>query len=151
MIQDLVLRINLGGSDARIYHPRVIEYFGGSDIPRKSCKVFLDYGCYGHIPNELSKSALFQALRTLTGFKDLTIQISKSRHSTVDIPKSNRDWYDSVLRALNFALGPGSYQINEPDCCLELHPLAFVSQASGSHQGLKPDRRFEFQPLAFVS
>lgn len=122
LIQNVELHINLGGARQRSYDCKLVECFGGSHIARKSCAVLLDYGTAGYLSFDCARSSLFGALRTLTGFKDLTVRLvfGSDRWSRSD---EHNDWrYELAKDALESTLGPATYQVKGEERHLEFHP-----------------------------
>lgn len=126
LIQNLELHINLGGARLRPYRCDPIRYFGGSDTIRQSCRVILDYGNVGYIsenPSDHGKSSLFSALRTLTGFKEVTVKLLYTPDKYGHSDAYNWHWYRKAKISLEPGLGPAIYRVSSDDRCLKFHPL----------------------------
>lgn len=90
LIQDVTIAVNLRGIDWGITGDmqgpidcKHIEYFGGSNIMRKSCRVTLWYGKNGYVSKDCASDLLFKALRKLTGFRTLLVKIISDQNRRI--------------------------------------------------------------------
>ena len=142
LIQDICIRINMSSGRAYrgqkvLYCPRVIEYFGGSEIARNQFSVvlgFLDLLINRHpIGMTLGEQDVLKSIRTLTGFESLMIRIDSypTWSSRLKEWRQRRDiLFEEMQEFLEPALGPGRllmpYHLYESYSGLCFAPLSFV-------------------------
>ena len=97
----------------------LLKSFGGRDVARQSCIIYLELGVYDSIPSEedFSREQAWNAIANLTGFKTLTFTIVRRgdlAYEQANSPVNGMDSYGtthdySALGAImNTALGPAT-------------------------------------------
>lgn len=83
-IQHVNLRLNLARVTSSPIDPKLIFYFSGNTVPRKSCTITIILGTYASIPTRLERHETYQAIAALTGFKVLSLQLERERNADHD-------------------------------------------------------------------
>ena len=54
---------------------KLIQYFSGKQIARRSCKITILFGILGPVPKPLRENTTYRVIASLTGFKSLTLKL----------------------------------------------------------------------------
>ena len=143
LIQNVYLEICLRGVEKDLYfRPRpldckMIEYFGGSQVMRESCRIVLFYGYRGYLSKSCASTTLFKTLRQLTNFRSVVVETDCDVYATKFDPSpmiTNTRMVDlyagRVNAALETALGPAKLVKGreEGSQALLFHPFEWSSR-----------------------
>ena len=131
-------------------YTNLIKLFGGRDIVRQSCSIFLHIGRHGWVPDRscFMREHVLRAITNLTGFKTLVFRIinewdqQRENHRVgrfgLFAPRTEKDYthrmllddYENVRKALEITLGPAILHTRLKGHFLEFHPSDFKTKAN---------------------
>lgn len=133
------------------YYANLVKAFGGRDIKRQSCRMFLHMGIWGWVPDEatFAQDPILQAITNLTGFKTFVFKISvewehpSRRRFGELLPRTEDDYthttllddYKTVREVLEVTLAPAILDKSLYDHFLEFHPSDFKPEAITGTKG----------------
>ena len=128
-IQRIECRFNVGAEDELDAYTYPIKSFGGREVARESCTIFLDAGPYDFLPDayDFSGGTALHAVTELIGFKTLVLKIRRDLDDE-DVHDSHRFLlydYRDVREVLMTTLGPAILDTSVEGHGLEFHPSDF--------------------------
>ena len=54
---------------------KLLQYFSGNQVPRRSCKITILFGILGAVPKPVGANKTYQVISSLTGFSSLTLKL----------------------------------------------------------------------------
>ena len=107
------------------------KVFGGRDVARHSCTIFLDFSCYPWVTGQqtFARDTSCRAIARLTGFKTLTVKIKRDNYRAHKHEGKTFDRtlhiYNTIQEILETTLGPALLDKSISDHCLLFHPKRF--------------------------
>ncbi|CAF9926330.1 MAG: hypothetical protein ALECFALPRED_003419 [Alectoria fallacina] len=149
LIQHVEVHFKMDAADGRSRHfdvyNNLIKSFGGRDVVRKSCTIFLDLGLFDCVPYERisTPQMVWQAITNLTGFKTLALKIRRERDFEFEllclnqwgrlVPQTEDSYphrsllkdYGTIREVLEITLGPAVLDKSIQGHLLKFHPTDF--------------------------
>ena len=73
-IQNLEICLDMVRRPGFPVNTKLIHYFMGNQIPRRSCKITILFGVLGPVPKPLEENTTYRVIANLTGFRSLTLK-----------------------------------------------------------------------------
>lgn len=132
-------------------YANLINSFGGRDVVRQSCTIFLNLGLDRSVPteNSFALETAWRAITGLTGFKTLVLKIRRDKDYEFEaqcirqlgrlIPENENSYphrsiltdYKTVREVLESTLGPAIQDKSLQGHCLKFHPSEFKPGENG--------------------
>ena len=149
LIQHVEVHFKMDAADGQSryfdVYTNLIKSFGGRDIVRQSCTIFLDLGIFDCVPYERTSTPqkVWQAITNLIGFKTLALKIRRERDLEFEsvcfgqwgslITQTEDNYphrsllkdYKTVREVLEITLGPAVLDKSNQGHLLKFHPRDF--------------------------
>ena len=154
-IQHVELRFNLAAVQGYLryfdVYANLIKSFGGRDVARQTCTIYLDIEVYDSISDEgtFARETAWQAITDLTGFKTLVVKIRRQRDYRFEeqclrrlghlLPQTGDSYphkwllddYQTLCEILKITLGPAIQDKSLKGHHLKFHPSDFKPEENG--------------------
>lgn len=74
-IQNLDICLDMVRRPGLPVNTKLVQYFSGNQIARRSCKITILFGILGAVPKPLGENTTYRVIASLTGFKSLTLKL----------------------------------------------------------------------------